>query len=171
MIVLDIQMAPELGELFARVIDGVLARLREDMPRVHYVPDDPDLAVFWSEDLRRQLREDSERLRGLFLNPHFGDGEVEMPLAEAEAMCRAASAVRLALREIELQALSDADLEHGLVEPPKLEESIRQAYYCYWFLGGLQEMIVRALDPGVAGEEPPDDSQNPPPADGDVGLN
>ena len=155
MIVLDIQMAPELGELFARVVGGVLRRLGDDLPRPLYVPEEPDLAVFWSEDLRRQLREDSVRLRDLFLHPKFGEDELSMPVKEAEALCRAASAVRLALRELELRALTDQELENGLVQPPSLEEPTRRAYYCYWFLGGLQEMLVRALDPSLDG--PPDE--------------
>lgn len=149
MIVLDIQMAPELGELFASVIHRVLERLQEELPRPLYEPSDPDLAVFWSEDLRRQLREDAVRLRDLFLHPEFGRGEVSLPLPEADAVCRAASAVRLALRELELQQLGDEALESGLVQPPELEEPTRRAYYCYWFLGGLQEMLVRALDPSL----------------------
>jgi hypothetical protein len=163
MIVLEIQMAPELGELFARVVGGVLRRLDEGLPRPLFVPDDPEMAVFWSEDLRCQLREDAQRLRDLFLHPHFGSDELSIPEAEAEALCRAASAVRLALRELELAQLADHDLESGLVQPPELDEPLRRAYYCYWFLGGLQEMIVRALDPSL---DPPADS-----AGEDPGLN
>lgn len=153
MIVIEIQMAPELRRLFAEVIGSILGRLQGNLPRVLFVPDDPEMQIFWSEDLRRQLGEDVGRLEGLFNHPQFGLGAMSIPLTEAEAICRAASAVRLALRELELGSLGDQALEGGLVQPPELEEPVRRAYYCYWFLGGLQEMLIRALDPSLAGEE------------------
>lgn len=149
MIVLDIQMAAELGELFAEVVAEVLRRLAGDLPRPVFLPDDPELAAIWTHDLREQLQDDLQRLSGLFLNPQFGTGEMPLPIAQAEAVCRAASAVRLALRASELRAIPDSALEEGLVRSPDLDEPVRRAYYCYWFLGGLQEMLVRALDPSL----------------------
>ncbi|MFP4282052.1 MAG: hypothetical protein ACLFU2_05475 [Opitutales bacterium] len=157
MIHLEIQMEPSLGELFAAVIAKMLDRLKDSLPRPIQEPSDPELASFWSEDLRAQLREDGAQLRELLQHPHFGQNVIELTDDKAEAICRSASAVRLALREIELGEVPDEALEAGMVEPDQLSAAVRPAYFCYWFLGGLQEMVIQALDPEDAEEEEDND--------------
>ncbi len=153
MIILDIEMAPELGELFAGVVQRVIDRLDGDPPQAGYQPQENDLAEIWSEGLKRQLKSDGERLVSLLTHPHFGDGEIELEGDQAEAVCRSASAIRLGIRETELREVSDEELEEGEVDPERFDEPSRRAFFCYWFLGGIQEMLIRALDPDSEDEE------------------
>ena len=172
MIVLEIEMAVELGELFARVVDRAMERMGEGLPREMQEPADRELAEIWSEDLRAKLRADAQCLMDLLGHEKFGHGELTLDEEAAEAICRAASAVRLGVRETELRGVPDALLERGAGDPETLERRDREAYYCYWFLGGLQEMLVRALDPESSEsalsedfEEPGDDGAEAPPED------
>ena len=146
MIVIQLQMDPELGELFAEAITSVAERLDGSFPRPVQEPEDDELAEFWSEDLRRQLAADMEELRSFCLRESFGDGPMEMEEPAAEALCRAVSAVRLGLRSSELASITDELLEAGMGPSPEMSESLQRAYFCYLFLGGLQEAIVQALD-------------------------
>lgn len=109
--------------------------------------DDSDLREALNEELREGLREDCELLVGLLQDPSMDDGELHLSEENAEAAVRAASAVRLRLRQSTLHNVIDEELENGNVDMIHLPLDQQKAYACYIFLAGLQTLLVEALDP------------------------
>ena len=147
MIILQIEMGEEFGELFAVVLKGIETKLDGDLPRAVELPDDPDMIELWSEELKEQLLEDLHALDRLLSHPDFGKGEVSFEEEEAEKLVRAISASRLGIRRLNLGSISDEELEGSLLPYDEMEESLRISYLCFLFLAGLQETSIQALDP------------------------
>lgn len=149
MIVLEFELPEEIGELFARVLTGIEAKLNGQLARDVELPDDPEMIELWSDELRAQLRDDLSALDRVFSHPDFGAGAIGIEDEEAERLIRAISACRLAIRRLDLAQIEDADLEGGILDPTQIVEVLRPSYLCYLFFGGLQEMLIEALDPGA----------------------
>jgi hypothetical protein len=90
-------------------------------------------------------------LLALFGDEFFADGVVAFDEENAEPVVRACAAVRLRLRELFLNSLGDDLLESGDVEPSRLEEPVRRAFFCYLFLATVQELVIQHLDGGILG--------------------
>ncbi len=123
---------------------------------------DEDLREALEAEARQQLQEDCRRLIDLMQVNEFGDEAIEIAEHDAESILRAASAIRLRLRETALRAVPDVTLESGEVNMVAMPMDERQAYVCYSFLAQLQSQIVYLLDGGdlpddLYGEEDDED--------------
>jgi hypothetical protein len=112
---------------------------------------DPDFQAAWVDELVRGQAEEVRTLLALFDDEFFSEGVVAFDENNAEAVVRACAAVRLRLREVFLQSLGDEVLEGGDVEPSRLAEPVRRAFYCYLFLATVQELVIQHLDGGILG--------------------
>ena len=108
-------------------------------------PADRDLAGLWREGLIHTQREDCDRLMGLFDAEFFESGRIALTEENGDAVLRAASAIRLKLRETSLAGVSDAMLEGGEVNLGALDEVERTGFGAYLFLATLQEIIIKHL--------------------------
>ena len=113
---------------------------------------DPEFQAAWLDELVRDQAEEVRTLLALFDDEFFADGVVAFDAGNAEAVVRACAAVRLRLREQCLKSLGDELLESGEVEPTRLDEPVRRAFYCYLFLATVQELVIQHLDEGILGE-------------------
>ena len=134
------------------VIKELMADLNS-MPAVAAAPadSDGDLSRAWSDDLIAGQSRDVTTLLSLFGDEFFAEGVVRFDESNAEAIARAASAVRLRLRERFLKPVGDEALETGEVEMAKLAEPQRKAFMCYLFLATIQELIIQHLDESIIG--------------------
>jgi len=115
------------------------------------VPDsEPEFQALWTGELLKAREEDCGLLLKLMRDERFGQGEIEMEEATAEAALRACSDLRLHFREKGLQRIPDSQLEAGQIEVDKLSESERRVYFAYILLAGLQHFLVNSLDPECA---------------------
>lgn len=147
MIILQIEMGAEIGELFAIVLKGIEEKLGGELPQEVDLPDDPEMRELWSDELKEHLLEDLHALDRLLSHPDFGSGEIAFEEEEAERLVRAISASRLGIRRLNLAAISDEELEGTMLPVEQMEEPLRLSYLCFLFLAGLQETIIQALDP------------------------
>ncbi|GEM_PF-646191 len=111
---------------------------------------DPDLQDLWRRELEQQLREDAEQLLAYFCAEDLGKGVIRLDADEADAVMRACSAVRLHIRELVLEGVSDASLESGDFDVEKLSAKEQRGLQCYIFLAALQSHLVEAIDPDSA---------------------
>lgn len=112
--------------------------------------DDDDLLNCWRESLLEQLREDAKYLIGLLQAMGPGE-ELTLTDAEADSALRAASAVRLKIREAFLANISERALETGKVNLSLLGPEEHKPYACYNFLARFQETLVVQLMPEFYG--------------------
>jgi hypothetical protein len=112
---------------------------------------DPEFKAAWVDELVRGQAEEVKTLLALFGDEFFADGVVAFDEENAEPVVRACAAVRLRLRELFLNSLGDDLLETGDVEPSRLEEPVRRAFFCYLFLATVQELVIQHLDGGILG--------------------
>lgn len=106
----------------------------------------------WEAELVASQNEDVRRLLGMFDTEFFSTGVIALDEANAEAVVRACSAVRLRLRVGPLAALADEALEAGTVEVGRLSEPTGRAFMCYVFLATLQDLILSHLDSAILGD-------------------
>jgi hypothetical protein len=107
---------------------------------------DEDLRDVWRDELLAAQNGDVASLLAMFGREFFSTGVISLDEENAEPILRACAAVRLQLRELYLQHLSDEALESGDVEMEQLEEPVRKFFMCYLFLATLQELIIQHLD-------------------------
>ncbi len=106
----------------------------------------------WRADIAGQAQDDQMRFAAIFDTDEFRkDGTAEFGPEDCEPLLRAASALRLKLRDRKLGALADATLETGEIDFARLNKEERVAITAYMLLASLQEIIIRHLDP--SGEE------------------
>ncbi|MGE9294648.1 MAG: hypothetical protein ACQKBW_13635 [Puniceicoccales bacterium] len=110
---------------------------------------DEDLREAWQSGLLLSMREDLEALSGMFVDIAGGSGHLEVKEEDAEKILRAASALRLRLRETCLQDISEEDLETGKLDFHSLSLEDQRVYGIYLFLANLQEQLVDSLDPSA----------------------
>jgi len=110
--------------------------------------EDHELQELWHDGLIQDQVTDCEHLMQLF-DPEFVEsGRVALTSENAEHVLRAASAIRLKLRETAMDGITDADLEAGDIEPESLNETERLGFASYLFLATLQEIILKHADGG-----------------------
>ena len=127
-------------------IKPIVARLEHETA---FAPDmaeaDRELAGVWREGLIHTQVEDCRLFMGLFGSEFFESGRIVLTTENADGILRAASAIRLKLRETALVDFTDAALEGGEVEFEKLGESERHGFAAYLFLATLQEIVIKHL--------------------------
>lgn len=107
---------------------------------------DKELLEAWESSLLASLNEDLEALTSLMEQFRSRGGELTVPDSEAEKLLRAASALRLRLRETCFKHLSENALESGAVDFRSLSLEDQRVYGAYLFLASLQEQLVDELD-------------------------
>lgn len=112
---------------------------------------DPEVRDAWRSELLAAQNGDIRTLLALFDREFFGTGVIGIDEANADALVRACSAVRLRLRHRFLGGLPDELLESGDVDLETLEEPLRKAFMCYLFLATVQELIIQHLDSSILG--------------------
>jgi hypothetical protein len=111
---------------------------------------DEDLREAWRADLAAHLSGDLGRFGAVFGTTEFREsGEVDIADDDCEPLLRAASSLRLQLRDKRLTAIADAALETGEIDPGRLNRDEQQAMVAYMVLATLQEIIVHYLDSGA----------------------
>ncbi len=142
-----LQLSPHFMRRIEPVIHSICTELRIQTARNFETPEaDPLLAGAWLDGLLDTLRDDCRRLAACVRDGIAGNGRIILAAADAEHIVRAASAVRLRLRDTRLRQMDDADLETGAVDFNTLSAADREAYACYVFLAGLQDTLVQELD-------------------------
>ncbi|RME70492.1 MAG: hypothetical protein D6781_06175 [Verrucomicrobia bacterium] len=106
---------------------------------------DRELEHVWREGLIHTQVDDCAKLMALFDAEFFESGRVVLEPEHADAILRAAAAIRLKLRETALKDMSDATLEAGDVELSDLSEEERTGFAAYLFLATLQEIIIQHM--------------------------
>jgi len=105
----------------------------------------------WRADIAGQSLDDQTRFAAIFDTEEFRkNGVAEFGPEDCEPLLRAASALRLKLRNRKLGALADSALETGEIDYARLNKEERTAITSYMLLASLQEIVIRHLDPGSA---------------------
>ncbi len=129
-------------------IKPIVARLEHETA---FAPEmagvDRELEGVWREGLIHTQVSDCRVLLGVFDADFFNSGGILLHEENADPILRAASAVRLKLRERELADVPDALLESGEVDLETLAAPARTALATYLFLATLQEIIIKHLGP------------------------
>ncbi|HZZ58119.1 MAG TPA: hypothetical protein VFE31_09835 [Opitutaceae bacterium] len=133
------------------VIKGQVRELQSSpaIPGDSVPSSDSDLSEAWRSELLTSQRGDLELFMALFGDEFINEGVIAFDAANAEAVIRSCSAVRLRLRERPLKGLGDEALESGDVHLDTVPEDLRKAFMCYLFLATLQELIISRLDDGA----------------------
>jgi hypothetical protein len=153
-VTLNFSLVPGLTEIVDSVLRCLLDGLEDRIPRMPQIPDeDPDLIEWWKSSLRERFAEDAGVLREVLQSPGFGQGKVELSMAQAESLLRACSGLRLTIRQSVLGRFSDADLESGAVTPTTVTADEKEPLFCFWFLGVMQEAIVVEM---LGNDSPPE---------------
>lgn len=115
--------------------------------------DDEELLEAWRDSLLEQLREDAKCLVELIQQTH-PDHTLTLTEQQADSALRAASAIRLKIREVFLRQIPDRLLEQDQVDLHKLSPELQKPFLCYDFLYRFQERLIAQLMPEMYGLEP-----------------
>lgn len=107
--------------------------------------DDPVLSGAWFDGLLEALGADCRELLGLLDKALAAEGRLSVTAETADAVMRAASAMRLHLRATRLVDIDDESLETGAVDFERLKPEARDAFAAYVFLAGLQESLISGM--------------------------
>ena len=143
---LSLPVVAPLLDLIKATVDGLAGHLAAPQ---HLQDLDEELRAAWTGDLLGGQADDCRRFLALFDREFFATGTVGFDEANAEAVLRACAAIRLRLRERELQNLPDEALESGSVDTAQLGAPATKAFMCYVFLATLQELIIEHLDSAI----------------------
>jgi len=136
-------------EVVAPLLDFIKPVIKDLEHETAFAPEmaeaDRDLEGLWREGLIHTQTEDCRLLLGLFGAEFVETGRVVFQQDNSDAVLRAASAIRLKLRESALASLSDAAIEGGEIELENLSEPERLGFAAYLFLATLQEIIIKHL--------------------------
>jgi hypothetical protein len=110
---------------------------------------DEELGAAWKSELLDGQNEDCRRFLALFDSEFFVSGMVVFDDDNAESVLRACAAIRLRLRQRDLEGLPDDALEGAGVDIAKLDAAGQKSYMCYVFLATLQELIIQHLDAAI----------------------
>ncbi|WP_309387696.1 hypothetical protein [Cerasicoccus frondis] len=145
---LAIKISPFYIQALLDVVEPIEKRLRLQVAvNLDGAPDDDEILLeAWRDSLLEQLREDASYLIEL-LNQLSPERPLELSEEDAESALRAASAVRLKIREAFLNRFSEEALERDAVEVAMLSPEEQKPYACFTFLARFQEMLVVQLMP------------------------
>lgn len=158
---LALKISPFYVQALLDVIEPIEKRLRLQVAiDMNGAPDDDEILLeAWRDSLLEQLREDASYLVEV-LNQMTPEHPVEFSEADAESALRAASAVRLKIREAFLSRFSEQALERDMIEADALRPEEHKPFMCYSFLARFQEMLVVQLIPESFGFDDFDESDD-----------
>lgn len=107
---------------------------------------DPDSAEQWKSDLVVSQNEDIDVLLKLFNREFFTEETVAFDEANADAVVRACSALKLYLYYEYLSDLDDEDFESDAVSYDLLTVAQQKPFLAFMFLDTLQKVIMRHLN-------------------------
>jgi hypothetical protein len=107
---------------------------------------DADFREAWTDELIQAQSSELQTLLGLFGGEFFSSGRVRIAEKDADAIVRAAAALRLQLRCGPMRKIPDEVLESGQLSPEELPDPQRMPFYCYVFLATLQELVMHYLE-------------------------
>lgn len=107
---------------------------------------DPQFQEDWRDDLLQEQDNDGQVFMALFDREFFESGNIDIDEENADAILRAAAAIRLNVRLNFLKEVSDEVLEQGDVPYEGMDPGEQQAYACYLFLATIQEIVIQHLD-------------------------
>lgn len=113
------------------------------------VPAEEGIAGFWVETLTAQASEEARLLAAAFAGAKGEPAVIVLRNeGQAHAFLRSLSAVRLALRDLVLADITDAQLESGEdLDDESLPPEKRHALACYACFGLLQQSLIAQLSP------------------------
>lgn len=127
--------------------NSVRDEMRDELVVELDFPDsDPDFQESWEEDLLELLGGDLKTFMALFDREFVDSGKIVVDEESADAVLRAAAALRLKIRTDFLTEIPDEVLELGEVPFEELPLQEQQAYGCYLFLATIQEIIIENID-------------------------
>ena len=143
---LHLEVVAPLLDVIKAVADDLEPRLALDLN----VPgEDNDFKEGWETELLAGQTSDIQMLLGMFDREFFSTGTIAFDPTNCEPILRACSALRLRLRETQLTALGDENLESNEVPLAEMSEEQRKVFATYVLLATLQELLVHHLDPNV----------------------
>lgn len=108
---------------------------------------DEELREDWRNELVAGQNGDVANLLALFDSDFFASGIVNFDEDNADAILRACAAVRLRLRQRDLEDVADEDLEGSEITLEELADDKQRAFMCYLFLATVQELVIEHLEP------------------------
>lgn len=129
------------------------AAARVSVNRANIPAADQEVAQFWTETLSGQASEEARLLANAFAGAKGDPAVIHLKNeAQAHAFLRALSAVRLALRELVFNDITDAQLESGEdLDDDALPTEKRHALACYACFGLLQQSLIEQICPEAWG--------------------
>lgn len=107
---------------------------------------DPESIEQWKVDLVASQNEDIDVLLKLFNRDFFTEETVAFDEANADAVVRACSALKLYLYYQYLSDLDDEDFESDAISYDLLTEAQQKPFLAFMFLDTLQKVIMRHLN-------------------------
>lgn len=125
------------------------AAARVSVNRANVPGNDEEIAGFWVDTLSAQAAEEARLLAVAFAGAKGDPAVIVLKNdGQAHAFLRALSAVRLALRDLVLADITDAQLESGEeLDDESLPTEKRHAFACYACFGLLQQSLISQLCP------------------------
>lgn len=144
---IEIKLSQSIVAPLLDFIKTVADDLRTSLVIEPQFPDrDPDLQESWRKDLIDCQGEDIGNFMSLFDRNFFETGNVVVDENNADAILRAAAAIRLKIRTDLLKDIPDEVLERGEVPFEEMPLQDQQAYACYLFLATIQEIVIQHMD-------------------------
>lgn len=138
-----------IGEMSMRVAElfGNKLAISADLPK-----DDPELAEAWHDSLIETLHQDIRCLVHFIEDERFGQEPIWLEDSVAEGVLKACSAIRIKIRELYLQKLTDSEIEEGEFSEKRLDAQGKRAYLTYTSLAMLQGIVINCIE-GVTSSE------------------
>jgi len=110
-------------------------------------PEETDevLIESWNTSLEEDLLHDRHKVAGLFNDPKFAHGYVEIADEDAEAVLRSLTELRLFIRETRLREFIDHELENGDFTLSQKSKDNQFNYLAYVILAEVQEGLIKCL--------------------------
>lgn len=146
----NLNIDPKLLPHIIRFVKEVALKLRDNLaisPNIQ--SEDPEFSSIYLFDLQEVLQKDCEHLLFVLEDTRLGNQSIPIEHELADPTLRAASAVRMRIRNEHLSAISDNDLESGNLSFDTLNHNLQLAYACYLFLAALQESLIHSIDPSL----------------------
>ena len=140
---LDLTNVAPLLDVLKSASDALAHRLALPLDIPHL---DADSKELWNDDLIESQNQDIDGLIKLFNREFFREETIAFDEANAEAMVRACSALKLYLFNEYLADLDEEDFESDNVVFDVLTERQQKPYLAFMFLDTLQKVIMRHLN-------------------------
>jgi hypothetical protein len=114
---------------------------------------DSESEELWTSDLVAHQNEDIDVLLALFNREFFREEIVAFDEANADAVVRACSALKLYLYYEYLADLNEEDFESDEVAYDSLADAQQKPYLAFMFLDTLQKVIMRHLNDMILGDD------------------